>query len=314
MLPIPTPLLEPALTGTVLLVRPAAFGFNPETAATNAFQAVAATDELATIAARAGAEFDAFAHQLRGAGLRVIVFQDPGTPPTPDALFPNNWVSFHPGGRAVLYPMLALNRRAERRPAVLDLLADHGLPYPTVLDLSASEARGEFLEGTGSLVLDRARRVAYAAISPRTHPAAVRAWAVRMGYEPFIFTATDGAGTPIYHTNVLLSVGQTVAVACFEALPDAGERAALHEHLAAEGRLVLPISFAQLQEFSGNMLQVQPAGRGPLLVLSARAWAALDAGQQAALRARTEVLTAPLDTIERYGGGSARCMVAEVFA
>ena len=317
--------VEPQLTGTVLLVRPATFGFNPETAPTNAFQRAPGADDSATsspvvaaesaagIAARARAEFDGFAEQLRGAGLRVLVFDDPGTPPTPDAVFPNNWVSFHPGGRVVLYPMLAPRRRAERRPAIFELLAAQGHSYPRRLDLSADEARGEFLEGTGSLVLDRRRRVAYAAISPRTHPAAVRAWASAMGYEPFLFTALDAAGATIYHTNVLLSVGQTVAVACFDALPNAAERAALRERLATDGRLVLAISHAQLAAFAGNMLQVQPPGRAPLLLLSAQAWESLLPAQQAVLRARTEILTARLETIERYGGGSARCMVAEVF-
>lgn len=311
----PTP--EPHLTGTILLVRPAAFGFNSETASTNAFQAAPGADAshtAAEIAVRAQAEFDTFAEQLRAAGLRVIVFQDPGIPSTPDSLFPNNWVSFHPGGQAVLYPMYAPNRRAERRTAVFDLLNAHGLPYPKVLDLSAAgETSGAFLEGTGSLVLDRARRIAYAAVSPRTHPATARIWADQLGYELFLFTAVDAAGAPIYHTNVLLSVGETVAIACFDALPDASERAQLAERLAVGGPFVLGINHAQLQAFAGNMLQVRPISRAPLLVMSTRAWASLAPVQQAALQTGTEILTVLLETIERYGGGSARCMVAEVF-
>ncbi|MBC7447191.1 MAG: amidinotransferase [Hymenobacteraceae bacterium] len=304
---------EPQLTGTVLLVRPAVFGFNSETAATNVFQTPAAATVQQEVAELARTEFDAFAAQLRAAGLHVLVFQDPGTPVTPDSLFPNNWVSFHPGGQAVLYPMHAPNRRDECRAAVFELLAGQGFTFPTVIDLRAAEARAEFLEGTGSLVLDRVRRVAYAAISPRTHPNAVRAWAAQLGYTPFLFTALDAAGTAIYHTNVLLSVGETVAVACFEALPDPTERADLREQLATGGRLVVAITGAQLSAFAGNMLQVQPVGRGPLLVMSARAWAALTADQQIAIQARTDLLTASLDIIERVGGGSARCMIAEVF-
>ncbi len=317
----PTFSAQPPLTGTVLLVRPVAFGFNPETAMTNAFQKRPNADlgaepnakSKSEIAAQALAEFDAFAAQLRGAGLRVIVFQDPGSPSTPDSIFPNNWVSFHGGGRAVLYPMHAPNRRAERRLAVFELLTAEGFSYPSILDLSAAETRGEFLEGTGSLVLDRVRRVAFAAVSPRTHLAVAQAWAAALGYELFLFTALDAANTPIYHTNVLLSVGETVAVACFDALPDPAERAALRARLAEGGRLVLPISLEQLAAFAGNMLQVQPAGRGALLILSAQAWASLTTSQQSALHGRTGLLVAPLDMIERAGGGSARCMLAEVF-
>jgi hypothetical protein len=305
---------ETQLTDTVLLVRPAAFGFNPDTARTNAFQNDDGRLTPAEIQARAVAEFDAFVEQLRASGLRVIVFPDPGpTPPTPDSIFPNNWVSFHPGGQAVLYPMHAPSRRAERRPAVLAQLAAAGHPYPQVLDLSGWEATGQYLEGTGSLVLDRARRVAYAALSPRTDATAVALWAARLGYELVVFEALDASGTPIYHTNVLLSVGATVAVACFEALPDSEARTLLHTRLATDGRLVVPITHPQMSAFAGNMLQVQPAGRGPLLIMSGQAWRALSGAQQAALLAHTEVLVAPLDTIEQYGGGSARCMLAEVF-
>jgi hypothetical protein len=305
---------ETQLTDTVLLVRPAAFGFNPDTARTNAFQTDDGRLTPAEIQAHAVAEFEAFVAQLRASGLRVIVFPDPGpTPPTPDSIFPNNWVSFHAGGQAVLYPLHAPSRRAERRPAVLAQLAAAGHPYPQVLDLSGWEAHAQYLEGTGSLVLDRVRRVAYAALSPRTDATAVAMWAEQLGYEAVVFEAQDATGTPIYHTNVLMSVGATVAVACFEALPDPAARALLYAHLATGGRLVVPITHSQMNAFAGNMLQVQPAGRPPLLIMSGQAWRALAAAQQVALQARTEVLVAPLDTIERYGGGSARCMLAEVF-
>ncbi len=312
-MPHPDRLPASQLTNAVLLVRPAAFGFNPETAGTNAFQCAIGAESRVAIATRAQEEFDVFVAQLRAAGLRVIVFQDPGAPATPDSLFPNNWVSFHPDGCAVLYPMHATNRRTERRTAVFEQLATHGHPYPTVVDLSGGEADEEFLEGTGSLVLDRARQVAYAALSPRTHHRAVLAWAARFGYEPVVFTATDALGTPIYHTNVLLSIGETVAVACFDAIANPIERAILRERLALDGRFVLAISHDQLRAFAGNMLQLRPAGKAPLLVLSAQAWTSIRTEQQIALRAHTQILTASLDTIERYGGGSARCMIAELF-
>ena len=302
------------LTSTLLLIRPAAFGFNPDAAATNVFQADDGHHAAAEVAARAAAEFDAFTAQLRAAGVEVVVFQDPGTPVTPDSLFPNNWVSFHPGGHAVLYPMQPANRRPERRPAVFDALAAAGHPFPHRLDLSAWEATDWFLEGTGSLVLDRRTRRAYAALGPRTHPAAVAAWATQLGYTAFAFHAVDAHGVPIYHTNVLLSVGETVALACLDALPDPAERAALEHHLRADApdRLLVPLSFGQLGAFAGNALQVRTTDAAPLLVLSAQAWAALTGPQQAAIKARTGVLAAPLPTIEQYGGGSARCMLAEV--
>lgn len=304
---------EPQLTDTVLMVRPAAFGFNPETAVTNAFQAETALT-AAEVQAQALAEFDGFVAQLRAAGVRVVVFQDPGFPPTPDSLFPNNWVSFHPDGTAVLYPMHAPNRRAERRPALLaQVQREVGLPLAGILDLSAAEADDRFLEGTGSLVLDRAHRVAYACRSPRTDAGLAAAWAEKLGYELLLFDATDATGQPIYHTNVLMSVGENVAVVCFEAIPNPAEAAAVRQRLETTGRAVLAISRAQLAAFAGNMLQVSTAVGTPLLVLSAQAWQALDTDQRALLEAQTRVLTALLDTIERHGGGSARCMLAEVF-
>jgi hypothetical protein len=222
------------LTNTLLLVRPAAFGFNPDTAVTNAFQHDDDSLPAFAIQALAAAEFDAFAKALRAAGIKIIVFQDPGKPATPDSIFPNNWVSFHENGRAVLYPMQPANRRAERRPAVFEALAAAGHAFPDQLDLSDWETENRFLEGTGSLVLDRAARRAYAAESPRTHPQAVADWAARMGYVPFTFRAVDAGGVPIYHTNVLLSVGETVALVCLDALPDQTERAALEAHLRAD--------------------------------------------------------------------------------
>ncbi|HEX6997654.1 MAG TPA: arginine deiminase-related protein [Gammaproteobacteria bacterium] len=306
-LPAPRP-GEPQAAAAVLMVRPEHFASNPETLATNRFQAPAAPSAPAAAAARR--EHDGLAVRLAAAGVRVHAFRGRRAEPLPDEVFPNNWVSFHGDGTVVLYPMLAPSRRRERRRELVDALARR-YRVARVVDLTRLEERGECLEGTGSLVLDRPRRVAYAALSPRTTPGALAAFAAETGYEIVAFRAADRAGSPIYHTNVLMSLGTRFAALCSAAIPDPAEREALVERLRASGRVVVDLSFAQLASFAGNLLELRGRG-GPVIALSARALAALTAEQRAALAAHGRLVTADLATIERLGGGSVRCTLAEI--
>jgi hypothetical protein len=297
----------------VLMVRPAAFGWNAETADSNRYQSAAdAHPEQAAIAARA--EFDGVASALARAGVRVHVFDDRPQPQCPDAVFPNNWVTLHSDGTVVLYPMLAPNRRLERR---LDLLLalERAGPYRVrrLVDLTHHEQQGRYLEGTGSVVLDHVARVAYACVSPRTHLEPLHEFCDELGYEPCTFNAVDRQGVPVYHTNVVLSVGQHVAVVAAGSVADA-DRDRLLEKLAAGGRLLESIDDAQVARFAGNALELRAATGASVLALSAQALSAFGPEARARLSARVDRLVAvPVPTIERLGGGSVRCMLAEVF-
>ena len=299
-----------AATG-LLLVEPAAFGFNAETAATNRFQHPGGLSAAAA-AAQAHSEFAGLVVALRAAGIRIAVAADDPAPARPDAVFPNNWVSFHDDGTVVLYPMRDPTRRAERREAVIDAVkAQLGFRETRRVDLSGEENDGRFLEGTGSLVLDHRMRVAYACRSPRTHEPLVHAWARQLGYEPFLFDATTADGAPVYHTNVLLWLGAGIAGVGLEWV-DAAQRAALARHLRASGRELLELDARQLQCFAGNMLEV-PSGSGRRLVMSAAAHDSLLPAQlQQLAAAGSTPLVAAVPVIERLGGGSVRCMLAEV--
>lgn len=303
--------------GSVLMIKPAAFDYNPETAATNRMQrpAVGGGREAA---AAALAEFDALVRALESEGIDVCAIEDTPDPPKPDAVFPNNWISFHADGTVVLYPLHAPSRRRERRPEIVDAVcARLGLRVSRVLDLTAHEAEGRFLEGTGSLVLDHRERIAYASLSPRTHLELVRHWCGELGYEPLLFESADRAGVPLYHTNVLLSLGERAAVVALEAIAPA-DRGRVRERLLASGRELIEIGHEQLGAFAGNMLELaswdEALGDCRVLVMSAAARAALPAASFARLAACTDsVLAVPIPTIERLGGGSVRCMLAEVF-
>jgi hypothetical protein len=301
----------------VLMVRPASFGYNPETAATNRFQrqpSGAITGE----AALARRELDGLAGALIGEGVRVSVVEDTAEPPKPDAVFPNNWVSFHEDGTVVLYPMQAESRRRERRRDVIDAVADRvGFEVSRVLDLTSHEGSGRYLEGTGSLVLDHIERTAYACISPRTHPDVVAEWARELGYEPIVFSAVDRAGVPLYHTNVLMCIGEKAAIVGTEAIVPA-DRGRVIERLRSTGREVVEIGHGEIEHFAGNMLELgtwdEALGDYRVLVMSETARHALSAEAFARLSACTdEVLAVPIRTIEQLGGGSVRCMLAEVF-
>jgi hypothetical protein len=301
---------EAQTAAAVLMVRPAHFGSNEETAGTNFFQRRDATPTDA--AARALREFDALAVALADAGVRVLAFAGQRGAALPDEVFPNNWLSLHADGTAVLYPLLAENRRRERRRDILAALAEaHGYRIVRVVDLTRLEARRQYLEGTGSLVLDRVRRVAYACRSPRTHEAALGEFARALDYEIVRFDAADAAGRPIYHTNVLLSLGSGFAALCTAAIADRAQHRAVVERLEGSGREVVELSGEELVSFAGNLLELR--GRdGPVIALSATALRSLAAATRRALERHGALVTADIDTIERLGGGSVRCMLAEV--
>ncbi len=296
------------------MVRPRHFGFNAETAASNRFQRPGGSGETAV---QAQAEFDAFAAALAGEGVAVCVAQDSDEPRKPDAVFPNNWVSFHADGTVVLYPMQAVNRRAERRREVIDsVVRDTGFQVRRTLDFTHYEKSGRFLEGTGSLVLDHVARVAYASRSPRTDEAVAQDWARAMDYELELFDARDSRDLPIYHTNVVLSIGTRMAVVALDNIVSRDR-----ERIAARlgtTREVLAITDAEMQGFAGNVLELgtwdEYLGDMRILVMSASAQRVLPAHKYARLYASVDaVLAAPIDIIERHGGGSVRCMLAEVF-
>jgi hypothetical protein len=297
------------------MVRPRNFGFNAETALTNAFQQAGGSEGVAALAL---AEFDAFAAALAGEGVTVCVAEDSDEPRKPDAVFPNNWVSFHTDGTVVLYPMQAVSRRAERRAAIIEAVErETGFRVRRTLDLTHHEKEGRFLEGTGSLVLDHVGRVAYACRSPRTDEAVAREWADALGYSLELFSAADARGTPIYHTNVALTVGSRCAVVAHDNIA-AADRERVAARLHASGRDVVAISDAEMNAFAGNMLEVgswdEHLGDFRILVMSRTARRALDPAKFARLAATVDsVLAAPIDVIERHGGGSVRCMLAEVF-
>ena len=294
------------------MVRPARFESNPQTAASNLFQGRSkkSADEQQ---AAALAEFDSLVAALRDAGIRVIDVDDTPDPHTPDSIFPNNWVSFHADGRVVLYPMEAENRRAERRNDVIEALnREHGFQIAEVVDLTAHENGGHYLEGTGSMVLDRANRVAYACLSTRTQLDPLGDFAQRFDYDVVAFDAVDRNGIPIYHTNVLMNIGEAVAVVCDEAIPRDDQRQAVLNRLRDSGRTVVQLNYDQLDAFAGNMLELRNAEGERVLAMSRQAWDSLHDEQRATLEKNGKIVSAPIDTIEASAGGSVRCMLAEV--
>lgn len=296
----------------VLMVRPASFGWNPETEASNSFQRSIAGD-ASFFAVRAREEFDAVAGALLHAGVAVHAFDDLPEPACPDAVFPNNWVSFHGDGTVVLYPMLAPNRRLERRRDLFRRLEEAGFRIRRLVDLTHHETRGAFLEGTGSLVLDHAARVAYACLSPRTHEAPLREFCGQLGFEPCVFRAVDAGGRPVYHTNVVLSVGASLAVAADRNIL-AEDRESVLAKLERAGRRLLTIDDAQAAAFAANVLELRAGDGASVLAMSAAAAAAFGEGGLSSIRALVDrIVSVPIPTIEALGGGSVRCMIAEVF-
>lgn len=308
------PELEPQSASAVLMIRPARFGHDPRTALSNAFQHPPdpglAQEEIARRAVR---EVEELARRLDAAGVRVVLLDDTPVPPKPNAAFPNNWISTHADGTVVLYPMQPESRRPElRRELVAELEAREGFCVERVVDLSPLAERGEFLEGTGSLVLDRPARVAYACTSARTTRAALEHFAERLGYRVHAFRAEDEAGRPIYHTNVMLALGTHFAVVCLEALPEPDQRAELRARLEQSERDIVEIDLEQMRSFCANLLELRGAGDELLVALSERARAAFRAEQLELLERHARLIATPLDTLEELGGGGVRCALAEI--
>ncbi|GAB5496237.1 MAG: arginine deiminase-related protein [Phycisphaerales bacterium] len=301
-------------TDTILMVRPAACGSNPETAESNVFQSKDATDPVADRAA-VTAEFDGFVDVLRRVGVNVLVLEDSEVPAKPDAVFPNNWFSTHADGRVLLYPMLSANRRHERRTdalaGVLDETGVTGIRFDSTL-VDEFEHRGQYLESTGSVVFDHVNRVAYACRSPRTDDEVLARLCELIGYEPVAFDAFDESGVSYYHTNVMMSVGTDFAVVCLEAVSD-DDRENLKQRFRSSGHDILEITREQAARFAGNVLELRTAAGDRVLALSDSAFDAL--GEKAAIlqARRVRLAHSPIPTIERLGGGSARCMIAEIF-
>ncbi len=305
--------IQSQCTSDILMIRPSSFGYNEETATNNAYQHKPVNTELSYIQQQALIEFDAFAGKLSDAGVNVIVVSDTPEPPKPDALFPNNWISFHEDGTVVLYPMYAANRRKERRHDILEMLKnEYGFTSSKLIDFTQHEQQGEFLEGTGSLVLDRVNKIAYAAVSERTSPELVEEFSSQLNYKPVIFN-TVANGVPVYHTNVLLSVCDKFVVICLDYISSETEKEALQKTFRSTKKEVLIITPEQASCFAGNMLELNSKNGESLLVMSATAYNSLDKEQVSFLNKHCKIIHSPLDTIERYGGGSARCMIAEIF-
>ena len=300
-------------TSHILMVRPATFRKNEETAGNNHYQKDADVEDVHQ---QALDEFDGMVDDLRERGVNVMVVEDDPSTDTPDALFPNNWVSFHADGRVGLYPMFAPNRRLERREDILhDLVHTHGFDLDEVVDFTEFEAHEAFLEGTGSMVLDRIHGKAYAALSPRTDRNAFEQWCESMDVEGVVFEAMQQVGDnrlPIYHTNVMMAIGTGWAAVCLDCVDHADDRALLRASLEADGLTIVPLSEAQINRFAGNMLEVQTRTGDKLIVMSQNAYDVLSENQRATLGQFGTLVHNDLNTIETCGGGSARCMMAEI--
>ena len=303
-------------TSSILMIRPVAFRMNEQTAVNNYYQKVLDNLLPATVNAKAQQEFDAFVKKLQAAGVDVTVVDDTLIPDTPDSIFPNNWISFHQNGDVVLYPMFAENRRSERREDILDILEEKGFHIENIVDYTSAEEDGFFLEGTGSLLLDRANGIAYCALSPRADEELFIEFCEDFDMAPVIFNAYQTIHHErklIYHTNVMMCLGSTFAVICADCIDDKQERKFVLEQLKKSGKEVILISEDQVNNFAGNMLELVGANQQKLLVMSAAAHQSLTADQVAKLEKHAQILSSSLDTIEACGGGSARCMMAEIF-
>lgn len=291
------------------MIRPIAFGFNTETAVNNAFQKK--KDDW-NVNEKAQQEFDQLVALLKQHQVDVCVIQDLPQPYTPDSVFPNNWISMHEDGQIVLYPMFASNRRAERAKGVLDQLKEKFIIYSNV-DLTGYEKEELFLEGTGSMVLDRVHQKAYACLSPRTDERVLLDFCEMLDFTPVLFHAADGNGTPVYHTNVMMSVAEDYALIATDSITDKGEREAVLQSLTGSGKAIIPISLNQMEQFAGNALQVKNTEGQRFLVMSSAAFGSLTQQQRLQLETYNPILHTSLTTIEQNGGGSARCMIAEIF-
>ncbi len=303
------------ITNTILMIRPVNFRMNEQTAVNNYFQEEINLKDQA-INVKAQAEFDVFVDTLRAKGVQVIVVEDTLEPDTPDSIFPNNWVSFHENGTVGLYPMFAENRRKERREDVLDRLEEEGFVIENIVDYTSAEDEGFFLEGTGSIMLDRVHKKAYCALSARADEELFIEFCEDFEYTPIIFTANqtvDGKRLPIYHTNVMMCLAETFSVICLDCIDDKSERKNAVGHLKQDGKEIIAITEQQMHHFAGNMLEVLGKGDKRFLVMSSAAFKSLNTKQIQQIERHCEIIHSSLETIETCGGGSARCMMAEVF-
>ncbi|MDM1298236.1 amidinotransferase [Empedobacter falsenii] len=302
-------------TSTILMVEPTAFYYNPETAVNNYFQ-TETTDSQEDIQKEALEEFQGMVSALRSKGVNVITIKDTASPHTPDSIFPNNWISFHDNGNVVLYPMFAKNRREERREEdVLSLLEEKGFHIDDVIDFTSAEEDEIFLEGTGSIILDREHELAYACISQRTDEDLLIEFCEELEYTPVIFQANqtvNGERKPIYHTNVMMCIADKYTIICLDSIDDKKEKKAVCEYLLEAGKEIIAITEEQMHQFAGNMLQVGGLGQS-YLVMSQTAYNSLNQEQISKIEAYNPILPVKIDLIEKLGGGSARCMMAEVF-
>ncbi|WP_288443922.1 citrulline utilization hydrolase CtlX [uncultured Chryseobacterium sp.] len=300
-------------TDTVLMIEPIAFGYNAETAKNNYFQVEQTGSDIQS---KALAEFNTFVGKLREKGINVITIKDTLDPHTPDSIFPNNWVSFHKDGKVVLYPMFASNRRVERREDIIENIQEQGFEVVEVDDWSFSETQGHFLEGTGSMIFDHDNKIAYGSVSLRLDEKLFREFCTKYGFAPVVFHSFQTVGTerlPIYHTNVMMCVADRFVVICLDCIDDELEREKVVETIKGSGKEIIEISEEQMQQFAGNMLQVQNKEGEKFLVMSQTAYQSLSSEQVAAIEKYCEIIYSDLNTIEVNGGGSARCMLAEVF-
>ncbi len=293
------------------MLRPAAFGFNPETAANNFFQSDPGEDQQ-LLQSQALAEFDNMVRLLESKGIEVIVIEDSVDPPKPDAIFPNNWLSTSPDGIVSVFPMYAASRRPEKRDDILQYLSQH-YTVKDVQDWSEFEAEGRFLEGTGSMVIDHDHKMIYAAVSERTNLSVLEKYAGANGYQAIVFLATDKKGRPVYHTNVVMCLGDTFAVLCEDSIEEEWELIAVRQILESTGHSIIPITKDQMHAFAGNMLLLKNKEGKNILVMSQTAFDSLREEQIGMLEAYAEILSIPVPTIERVEGGSVRCMIAEIF-
>lgn len=294
------------------MVRPANFGFNEQTAESNAFQKSDPSINKMEISKKALEEFDLFVDKLKNAGVNVIIAEDSKMPVKPDAIFPNNWITFHNDGTIITYPMYAPVRRLERNEEIIEGITKQ-FEIKKRQHLEHFEDSSRYLEGTGSMILDRANNIVYACLSPRTDELLLDKFCELTGFQKKVFHAVDENGQDIYHTNVMMALGETFVIICLETIRDESERKSLLNCFAETGKEVIEISIKQVHAFAGNMLQLRNNKNETLLVMSEQAYHSLEPDQITAINRHTKILYSPIDTIETFGGGSTRCMMAEVF-
>lgn len=304
------------ITNTILMIRPINFRMNEQTAVNNYYQKVLDNVLPETVNANAQKEFDTYVEKLRSIGLNVIVVSDTDEYDTPDSIFPNNWISFHENGSVALYPMFAENRRLERREDILNTLEEEGFKIDNIYDYRSAEEEGFYLEGTGSLVLDRTNRKAYCALSPRADEELFIEFCEDFEFTPIPFVSNQTVNdkrVPIYHTNVMMCLAETFAVVCLDSIDDKKERQNVVNHLKEDGKEIITITENQVNHFAGNMLQVKGYNNERFLIMSQAAFESLSQNQIETINKHCKIVSSSLDTIEACGGGSARCMMAEVF-